>query len=256
VQARGRRALTWTAVVLLVVGAGAYFVWNAPPVNLVPIARTFLLELEEGRHLQALNSGLMHDRWDLLGLMESSQVRARRLGRLIELEPLGPVEEVDLPKGLAHGRGKRQRVKGTFERGVNELVFTFARRGSRWVVRDFEFQSMDPPERPGLETHVHRMAMQVAESLAQLRLQSVHDRLVRADRIANPPEPWTLAMQPKIDGVGQLERIEERSWKYVDGLGTFVARMVFEQGTRDLELDLRYDPSEGRAVVTRLVLQP
>jgi hypothetical protein len=136
------------------------------------------------------------------------------------------------------------------------VVFTFGGRGSKWFLYDFEFQSIEPRDRQGLEQQTRRVATQVAEMLSQARFPGVYERLVRADRIANPPEPWTLAMQAKMEDVGAFVRIEERAWKYADGQGTFAARLVFERAARDVEFDLRFDPSEGRVVVTRLAILP
>ena len=241
---------------LVVAGAAAYLIVNAPPPDLVPVAKTFLTELDEGRHLQALDSGLLRDRWDLQGLIETTHTRQRRLGRLVGLERTGPDEEVELPRGLAHGRGRRMRLTGTFERGEQEMIFTFARRGSRWVVRDLEFLSNEPPDLPGLETHVRLLATQVAEMMGQGRWLNVHEKMVRAERLANPPETWTQTMEPKLDGMGGFQRVEERAWTYAEGRATFTGRLHFEGAQRDVQLDLRYDPSEGRVVVTRLAFLP
>jgi hypothetical protein len=254
VSGRGKRVLIWTTLVVLVVGVAAYFVRNAPPQDHIPVAKTFLQDLEAGRHVHALTSGVMEDKWDLFGIIAITESRQRRLGRLLKLERTGPVEEVDLPPGLADGRGRRVPLKGTFERGTNAMVFTFARRGTTWVVRDFEFEPTEPLDGPGRETHTRRVGMQMAQTVGQFRWPSVHERMVRPFRIANPVETWSQDMQAKFDDVGAFERVEERAWTYADGRGTFAGRLVFEKGPRDVELDLVYDPSEGRVVVTRLTL--
>src|SRR5688572_1015496 len=190
----------------------------------------------------------MSDRWDLVGILESTASRHRRWGRLVRLEAAGPEEEVPLPPGLAHGNGKRLRLRATFERGTTDATFTFARRGASWVVRDFEIESPDPSDRPGLDTHLRRIAGEVLERIAGQRWNEVHYRLRRAERVANPIEAWAQRMTAHLDGTGTFVRVEERGWAFAEGRGAYAARLVFENEQRDVDVDLAYDPSEGRAV--------
>jgi hypothetical protein len=251
VSARGRRIAVGVALAL-VVGGTAFAIWHAPPLDLVPLATRFLTDLDEGHTLQALEGSVMQDRWDLPGLLESNAVRQRRLGRFVRVESAGPLEEVALPPHAGHGTGMRMRLTLAFERAKNETVFTFARVGSTWVVQDFEFGSMEPPQRPGLEVHMRRAGAQLAEELGWNRWTGVHNRLLRAERIANPMEVWIPRHESSLSGLGAFQRVEERAWTYADGKATFGARLVYESATKDVDLGLVFDPTEGRVVITRL----
>jgi hypothetical protein len=256
VRARGRRAFVALAILVVAGGALGYAVWKAPRFDLVPIARAFLVDLDEGRHLQALKGSLVQDRWDLVGLFESNAARQRRLGKLLRLEAAGPEEEVTFQARFAHVSGKRVRLRGTFERGTEEMVFTFARRGATWVVRDFELLSPDPVDQPSFEKHLRRIAGETVDQIANRNWPDVYHRLARADRIAEPLDAWAPRMAAPMEGVGARRTIEERQWVFADGRATYGARILFENARRDVEIELGFDRSEGRAVILRLALLP
>jgi hypothetical protein len=136
------------------------------------------------------------------------------------------------------------------------VVFTFARRGATWVVRDFDLPSLDPAERPGLDVHLRRVASEVLDQVGRRAWADVHNRLVRAERIATPIEVWAADMGPRVEGLGPPRAVEERDWTFTDGRGTYAATLVFEDARRDVDVDVVYDRSEGRAVITRLAFLP
>lgn len=250
-SARGRRILVGV-LLTLVVGGAAFAIWRAPVLDLVPVATRFLVDLDEGRALQALQGGLLEDRWDLIGILENNSVRQRRLGRFVRVESASPMEDVPVPHGPGQGTGKRIRLTLKFEHGQDEMVFMFARAGTAWVVRDFEFSSLEKPHGPGLEQHMRRTAAEYAQEVGYNRWPTVHGRMLRSERIAHPMETWIRSVETSLSGLGSFQRVEERAWTYADGKATFGARLVFESSTKDLDLDLVFDPTEGRAVIARL----
>jgi hypothetical protein len=251
VSTRARQVVVG-CVLLLLVGGAAVAIWRAPKLDLVPVARTFLVDLDEGRHLQALQGSLLGDRWDLMGLLENNAVRQRRLGKLVRVESASPPEEITLTVGGKQAHGRRQRMFVAFEREKREVVFTFARAGATWAVHEFDFGSLEPPNRAGLEQHLRRAGAQLAELVGRGLWTSVHNRLLRAERLAHPMEQWVPAIEGNVDGLGGFLRVEERAWRFADGRATFGARLVYDTSTKDVDLDLVYDPTEGRAVITRI----
>lgn len=237
-------------VVLLLAAAGLWLaVRSAPPRDDAPAVLAVLRQVQGGGEQLALQGTALQDTWDLPGLMHHAQVLTAQLGEVQEVLAIEPAE----PVPGASGTLERRRVRIAFVKRTVEGTFTFARRGGRWFVQSWDLPLVTPPSVLTRPEAAERAAAGLLDELTTGRVVTLQERLVRTARLAERPEAYRARLMERVQGLGAVREVVDRSFApEPGGGGVLTARVLYELGERRVRLQVVFAVDEGRYLIADL----
>lgn len=245
-RAKGR--LLGLAVLAVLAGLIVWGLWSAPPPDLMRVAKEFLAQQDKGLAFEAVampGAGLA-EHWDQASIEQATHMRLQTLGRFLRVVSEQPPEEVREGQRVL----RRVRARIAFERKEVDAVFTFRRVG-QWRLVDFDVPLKDPKSLGRAEVVLRRAAQDALEQYGRHRWDQVWRALARPVRMGGDSEAWQTHAAALVEPLGTFQRVEEGAWSPGVARGVLKARLVFEQGALDAEVEVVFDPNEGRAVFPR-----
>lgn len=244
---RAKNRLLTLGVLAALVGAAAWALSREGPPELLPQVEAFFRAQDEDRALDPFRGSALHEHWDPPALRPAGDLRRRLFGTFVRI--------VDAPDPETFTEGgqeyRRLRVRVAFEKREGQAVFTFRRTGPAWFQTDFEMPLIDLSARPRREEHAKTAALAAARAFGEYRLDTVLEGLARAQRLPLSPDAWKSRASSVLEGAVTFQSAAPEAWTFEDGRGRLTARLTFASGERWVDLEVVFDPSEGRWVLSR-----